>query len=265
MAKNNLFLFGMDGTLTNHGQPFNWTLETALKELMNFGEIGIITSEDYSGIKSKMQKFLEYSSVRYSLHILPCNGTQWWSPPAYHDREPTRRYGISMENYIGFDNFQKLMKLIVDYQSIATDDQNIRLKGSFISNRSSLINWCPIGNYSSIEDRLVFEQYDNKINFREDLISTFRKSIALSDFGKPITIKRSGKDGFDIFPKGWDKSFALNHFPNKRVWFVGNDCTGDGNDKEIYEACTDRSYETTGPEATVDIVYDIIGRITKEK
>jgi phosphomannomutase len=87
----------------------------------------------------------------------------------------------------------------------------------------------------------------------------------LSDFGKPIDVRYGGSTSFDIFPEGWDKSFALNHFPNKEVWFIGASCEKDENDKEIYDACGDRSYITTGPQATIDVIYDIISRIEKEK
>lgn len=264
MTNNRIFLFDMDGTLTREHHPFEWTLESSLKDLMNYGEIGILTGSDMEGVQKKMGKFLDYSAIRYHLHVLPCNGTQWYAPPPYHDRSLVKKYGISMEDFIGHNNFQKLMKLIVDFQSISTDDENIRLKGSFINNRGPMINWCPIGRSSNTEDRIKFQEYDKRVGFRKNLISTFRKSIMLSDFRKQIEVRYGGETSLDIFPKGWDKTFALNHFPDHQVWFVGDKCEVDGNDKEIYDSCGERGYKTTGPQATVDIIYDIISRIEKE-
>jgi phosphomannomutase len=260
-----IFLFDLNGTLVREGHSFEWTLEKSLKDLMDYGEIGILTGGDMNMTTNTLGKFLEYSSTKYHLHILPCNGTQWYTPPPYNDREYSKRYGISMEDYLGYGNFQKLMKLIVDYQSIATDDPNIKMKGSFINNRGPMINWCPIGRASNTEDRESFRQYDRKVKYRERTLSTLRKSLMLSDFGKPIDVRYGGSTSFDIFPEGWDKSFALNHFPNKEVWFIGASCEKDENDKEIYDACGDRSYITTGPQATIDVIYDIISRIEKEK
>ena len=265
MHKNRIFLFGMDGTLTHPEEAFHWTLESSLKELMYYGEIGIITSADYETIEQKMNKFINYSSTRYHLHILPCNGTQWYPPPVYHDREVVKKYGISMENHLGYEDFQKLMKLIVDYQSIVTDDENIKMKGTFVYNQGSLINWCPIGRSSNKAERQFFESYDDTVGFRENLIKTFRKSLGLCSFGNKLQVRLSGTTSLNIFPVGWDKTFALNHFPEFEPWFVGNSCEEGEEDKEIYDACSDRSYKTTSPIATVDIIYDIIARIESKK
>ncbi len=265
LNKKRIFLFDMDGTLIKDDQPFPWTLESALKDLMQYGELGIVSGTDLDTIQNKLDKFLNYSSTRYHLHVLPCNGTKWFAPPEFSQKSLHRRYSISMEQFMGKNDFQKLMKILVDHQSIATDDENISLKGSFILNRGSIVNWCPIGHSASSEDRNMFEDYDNKIKFRESLLANLRKSIALTQFSKKLDVKLAGRTSFDIFPTNWNKTFAMSHFPDFEVWFVGDSCRANGNDKEIYEACSDRAYETTGPHATADIIYDIIDRIDPEE
>ena len=73
-----------------------------------------------------------------------------------------------------------------------------------------------------------------------------------------VTVKLGGNTSFDIFPNGWDKTFALNHFdgPNWTFWFVGDRCSPTGNDYEIFSALKDtgRAFEVGTPEETVEII-----------
>ena len=73
-----------------------------------------------------------------------------------------------------------------------------------------------------------------------------------------ITIKLGGDTSFDIYPQGWDKRYALKHFPEESwdVFFVGDRCSYDGNDYEIFEHLSPlgRSFETSGPDETIEII-----------
>ena len=73
-------------------------------------------------------------------------------------------------------------------------------------------------------------------------------------------VKLGGETSFDIYPKGWDKTYALKHFPDHKCWFVGDRCTGSGNDKEIYDLLKkeNRAFKTTGPEHTAEIIREKI-------
>ena len=75
-------------------------------------------------------------------------------------------------------------------------------------------------------------------------------------------VKLGGNTSFDIYPVNWDKTYALNHFDKSKweFWFVGDRCTIDGNDYEIFEFLKDsgRSFETGSPEETIEIVENYI-------
>ena len=73
-----------------------------------------------------------------------------------------------------------------------------------------------------------------------------------------IKIKFGGDTSFDIYPKGWDKTYGLRHFPNWNVWFVGDSCTPEGNDYEIYNECMPQSYVSSGPSHTEEIIECIL-------
>jgi phosphomannomutase len=80
------------------------------------------------------------------------------------------------------------------------------------------------------------------------------------------TVALGGSTSFDIYPSGWDKTYALRHFPEVECWFVGDKCTGDGNDRAIYEALLpqNRAFITTSPEETIAIVSKIVENMRRE-
>lgn len=257
MQKEIVF-FDMDGTLTPPRRRFNWTLEPALRDLTQWCEVGIVTGSDYSLLMEQMGKFLTHSPAAYHIHLLPCNGTKWYKPPPYHDEVFKKTYDISMEHFLGERVFQELMKVIVKMQNEISGLDRIKLKGNFIDFRGSTINWCPIGRSSDEEDRRRFIEYDKKECFRIRYVERLKSYLKKYALDQKVRVKIGGQTSFDIFPVGWDKTFALKHFPDWSYWFVGDRCDGEGNDREIYEACKEQAFKTTGPNATKDIIYEII-------
>ena len=90
-----------------------------------------------------------------------------------------------------------------------------------------------------------------------DILNTYLKDNELE-----ITIKLGGNTSFDIYPKGWDKTYAFNHFEQGDwdFWFVGDRCGVGGNDYEIfnYLRTKQRAFETGSPEETVEIIDNYI-------
>ena len=56
-----------------------------------------------------MGKFLKNSAASYHIHLLPCNGTKWFKPPVFHEKNHTLNYNISMEYFLGSNSFQELI------------------------------------------------------------------------------------------------------------------------------------------------------------
>ena len=53
---------------------------------------------------------------------------------------------------------------------------------------------------------------------------------------------------------------ALSYLDGYNVWFVGDRCTGNGNDKEIYDILKikNKSFQTTGPNKTIELIRKLI-------
>jgi len=256
----NIVLFDMDGTLTESRKKFNsTTLSSSLVELSKHADLGIVTGSDYDYLKEQLSPLLN-SSIRYCLYLLPCNGTKYYTPPEFTEHEFQKIKEASMKDELGQNKWRQLLKILIT-QQVKVSELDIPLSGHFISTRGSMINWSPSGRNASDRERKSFVRFDKNYNFRKRILVEIR-SLLSSESIDNVTIKLGGDTSFDIYPTGWDKTYALKHFQNSSVWFVGDrGGSPNGNDYEIHKACEPRSFHTTGPEQTTEIVRKIINQL----
>tara|TARA_R110002074_G_scaffold83794_5_gene186272 strand:- start:2344 stop:3150 length:807 start_codon:yes stop_codon:yes gene_type:complete len=257
MQPQHLILFDVDGTLTEARKPIQKAMLKALRELSRHAEIGFLTGSGLEYIKEQLWPALADPIIRQNCHLLPCNGTEYVIP--YGDEEiifnaMSKEYMI--EN-IGKQDFINLMGLLCKLQAeLINENSDLPLTGNFVQNRGSMINWCPIGRNAEQEDRNIFQALDNLYGIRRKYIQKLKDYIFAANMN--VTVKLGGNTSFDIFPNGWDKTFALKHFEGSSwvFWFVGDRCSPIGNDYEIFTALKDsgRAYEVGSPEETIDII-----------
>jgi len=261
-----IVLFDMDGTLTESRKTFNCKeLVEALYRLTNSGaHIGIITGSDEDYLREQMGDFLRKSSGRYRTHLLPCNGTKYYTPPSFPQEDFKLVHEVSMEEHLGSQKYRELIQELI-YSQVDMATAGVPLTGHFINCRGSMINWSPIGRNANSEQRAEFMRLDKEEGLRERVIGELRAILELKDLMNKVAIKLGGDTSFDIYPKGWDKTYGLKHFNGWDVWFVGDRCGENGNDREIYEACMGQSYISSGPEMTVEIVECIIENLRGNK
>jgi len=263
--RKTIVMFDMDGTLTEARQAFDYSLlGDSLYSLTNAGvDIGIITGSDEDYLREQMGEFLLKSSSRYKTHLMPCNGTKYFRPPKFANEDFRLNTYASMKAALGAENYRKLIEELILSQ-VHMSSYGIPLTGHFINCRGSLINWCPIGRNADEEERELFKTLDQAERIREAVIAELKAMLEQKGLLRQLTIKFGGDTSFDIYPKGWDKTYGLRHFQGWDVWFVGDRCEEDGNDYEIFQACEDRSYDTTGPAHTRQIVEEIINKIKEQ-
>lgn len=256
----NLVLFDMDGTLTPPRKALDPNLLVSLRNLSRHAKIGIVTGSDFDYLKQQLQFLLEDSVIRYRLHLLPCNGTKHYAPPSYAHEEHKLIYQQNFRKHLGEHGFQKVMKVLIDYQNHIASHFEIPLTGHFISYRNSMINWSPIGRNASTLQREKFIDFD--IGFSH---GRFRKIVTaqleeeFKNLGLDLNIKIGGETSLDIYPTGWDKTYALRHFPGVVTWFLGDKCHEGGNDEEIYKALSpDNSYQVSSPKGTREIIDQVL-------
>ena len=82
-----------------------------------------------------------------------------------------------------------------------------------------MINVSPIGRNCSLEERLAFAEF----NKTEKILEKFKETVEneFKDFDLNMAI--GGQISFDVFPKGWDKTYCLqflDEFDN--IFFFGD-------------------------------------------
>jgi len=263
-----IVLFDMDGTLTPPRKELDRDLIPALRELAKISEIGIVTGSDHNYVLQQMGLLMENSEIRYKLHILPCNGTKYYPPPLSASQKHELTFEKNMREELGEMHFSSIMQHILQRQS-QLHLYNLPFTGHFVDYRGSMINWCPIGRNANDTDRERFAKLDGKESgFRRDETTSFKKFLHREAIYDKVEIKLGGETSFDIYPKGWDKTFALQHFEDYQCWFVGDRCGNGGNDQTIYEKLRvhGRSFEVQNTKETMVLIFDeIIPRIANDR
>ncbi len=252
-----IFLFDIDGTLTNARCPIEVETIESLHALSKYGLIGLVTGSNVDYINQQIVDKLD-NSLKENIILLPCNGTKKF----VFDKETGNYQCIFSKNIkevLGDKNYKLVIEKIMQNQLYLMRVYNdLPLTGNFISYRESMINWCPIGRDASENQREEFRVLDKKHNIREPMINTIQKFF--NGFNLKLRICLGGNTSFDIFPTGWDKTFSLNHFNlhDSEIFFVGDRCDENGNDREIYEKINNikngNAFKTKNPENTIKII-----------
>jgi phosphomannomutase len=118
-----------------------------------------------------------------------------------------------------------------------------------------MINVCPIGRNCSQEERIEFFEWDKKVGIRETMVK-----VLADKFGEQFGLKFSigGQISFDVFPKGWDKTYCLQHITEfQGVHFFGDKTEPGGNDHEIFSHPRVKGHRVENPNDTKHQVAEL--------
>lgn len=259
-------LFDMDGTITPARKSIEPKMEEALRNLQTISEVGIVTGSEFEYVMEQCGSFLNSGEDFSNLTILPCNGTQKY---IFKDGEWSKESSLNMREHLGEKTFRRLMFLLSERMYIThlcNTGWEIPLSGQFISYRDSLINWCPIGRKATDDDRKRFIERDKEHGIRERNLEVFKRGV----LKESVEFALGGNTSIDVYPIGWDKTYALNHYEDYDHWFVGDRCTLPmGNDKPLYdkirEIKPDQAFEVKTTNDTLRIINNIITHINTEE
>lgn len=252
-----VLFFDMDGTLTPARKKVSPEIFDALNKLMLKGHrICVVSGSPYDYI----QQQLDLSSRRWNseLVIMPCNGTQvyLWSNSLGEYRQT---YSTTMKSFLSAsmelsDPYKELVTNILELQLYAMRKYNFTTTGNFVSDRGSMVNWSMIGRDASHEVRDAFSHEETKFPIRKHLRECLRVRLDASGL-HGIDLTLGGSTSIDIFPKGWDKTYALKHLaPGVDSWFWGDKCHPLGNDHALWKALqpAGQSFAVETPEDTLN-------------
>jgi len=267
MKVSEIILFDMDGTLTEPREEAGEDIMEALYDLSKEAEVGIVTGSDIDYIQEQIKTFSyefgdwgmvpDYQRDKPVItHILPCNGTKYYR---YNSMtlELELKHSNSMEIKLGKKTFKTVLEKLFQLQlDVVNEFPDIPLTGKFFNYRDSMINWCPIGRNAEELQRNEFVTLDKKTGLRKKFLNNLQTWVKNGRLD--VTVALGGQTSFDIYPDGWSKKYALQHF-NDEVCFVGDKCDGDGNDAAIYNAVNeDKRFKVRCPEDTIELIYDTL-------
>lgn len=158
---------------------------------------------------------------------------------------------MSVKKHFGEEKIKLFVNFCLRYMSELDIPKK---RGTFIEFRSGLINVCPVGRNCTQEERMEFFEFDKKHQIREKFVEACKKKF--TDMGLQFSI--GGQISFDVFPKGWDKTFCLGLIDKYReIHFFGDKTMPGGNDYEIYEDSRTIGHRVTSPEDTMKQLQEI--------
>ena len=240
-----IFLFDVDGTLTDPRQKISNEMKQFLKYIRTKYPIAIVGGSDLS----KQREQLGDSLLRDFDYVFSENGLV-----SYKNGELFHQQNI--KKYLGQQKINRFVNTCMKYMT----DLNIPVKtGTFIELRNGMFNVSPIGRNCTQEERKAFKEYDSKHYVMENMITYLNQNL------KDLDLKYSigGEISFDVFPKGWDKTYCLQFIQDKydEIYFFGDKTHQGGNDYEIANHELTKGYVVFSPSDTIELVKQILSEI----
>jgi len=260
--KNTICLFDMDGTLTAPRKKINTSMIRQLQRLSKYMKIGIVTGSDYDYVLQQCSEIFDIGGVDVDkIDIFPCNGTKHYS---WKNNNFELLHDADMIEEIGQLNYNYILQCLSAFQMMITLSHDLPYTGTFFQYRGTMLNWCPIGRQAVDFEREAWVDADSEKGIRNYFFDEIKNLI--SERKMNVTVALGGSTSFDIYPTGWDKTYVMNHLDlYDEVLFVGDRCKEGGNDKALYEFLSPgiTSFETEGPDLTVEIINNIIKGVNK--
>lgn len=151
----------------------------------------------------------------------------------------------SLKQHLGEANLQRFLNATL--RELAAIELPVK-RGTFIEFRNGMLNVSPVGRNCSQEERDAFEVYDKEHGIRKALVA--KLSSDFSDLN--LTFSIGGQISFDVFPRGWDKTFCLRYVEKDfgDIHFFGDKTYAGGNDHEIFSSERTIGHTVTSPEDT---------------
>lgn len=246
-----ILMCDMDGTLTPARKSATPEMLAAIDDMIIKGfKLAIVSGSTYEYIKEQMGwDWLKPRMFKGDVIVMPCNGTQCFT-------EGKTKYKLDMKEHVGHVMFKKLLGYLFTCQASLLHAP-FPFTGDHVSYRESTLNFCPVGRNANDEERSQFKLWDSKSNYRNNFVQSLEGTKLSSIF----KFKVGGNTSVDVYPIGWDKSYAFQYFEgSSEIYFIGDRCEPTGNDFEAFNAAGQNGFVTTGPDQTLHHFAEILRR-----
>jgi phosphomannomutase len=260
--KKSVFLFDLDGTLCESRKPVTNELISLLKIVNKKHEIGILTGSDLDFLQEQCQYMFKALGYENKVYAMACNGTKSFSVSI--DKNSNIKYELikeeNLRERIGEEKFKIVMRELIYEQTESMIDYDFPLTGNFVTYRGSIINWCPVGRCANDEDREIFKKEDKEKNIRRHHIKNIKKAFKDNNV-TGLIVNVAGDTSFDIYPTGWDKTYAMQFFKDYDVYFWGDRMSEGGNDYSMHMSNDVNSFPVEDPNDTLESVKTLLNKL----
>ena len=234
MASSTICLFDVDGTLTPSRKAAAPEMLAFLQELRKTCTVGIVGGSDLA----KICEQLGAEAPQQYDYVFAENGLVAYKGGALLAKQ-------DLLGHLGEARLRPFINFCLRY--IADLDIPVK-RGTFIEFRSGMINVSPVGRNCSQDERDAFEAYDKVHGVRAEMVAALAETFKELE----LTFSIGGQISFDVFPRGWDKTFCLRFLePFTTVHFFGDKTHPGGNDHEIFASERTIGHTVTSPEDTM--------------
>ena len=236
MIKHRIYLFDIDGTLTQPRQKMSSDHIVAFLSWMTNKNVYLVTGSDYQKVKEQLP-----DSV-----IRKCDGVFC-----------SMANQFIQNNKIIYKKNWKPTQSLVDDLNFLYEISEFPYKGKkIIETRVGMINFSVVGREASQKQRDVYSRWDKENKERESVVKVLSNKYTNLDF------KIGGQISVDIQPKNSNKSQASKwvreKFKGCELYFFGDKCSEFGNDydiaKDIKEHKDGKIFSVEGPNDTISIL-----------
>lgn len=240
-----LLLFDVDGTLTSPRQSITDALETYLyTEIKPRATLGIVSGADLPKLYEQLNGTRILSEFDF---IFPENGL-------VQIANGVEVFKQDIVKHLGDATIKRFINYVLNY--LGQLELPIK-RGKFLEFRNGMMNICPPGSQCAHEERQPFIDFDRQHRIREKMIATLKSEFEDID----LTYSIGGQISFDVYPKGWDKSYCLDYLCSKysfdKIHFFGDKTEPGGNDFEIFSDARTIGHKVTCPEDTRKILENM--------
>lgn len=273
----NLLIFDMDGTITPSRKKIDPEMAVLLTQILQFDKIIIVSGSDIDYMNEQLNILFKTIPKNncWKFSLMPCNGTKEYhmeSGVVYKSSELEK----NMIDEIGVEDYRKLIRIIFQTHVSALNDsglvKGLPITGTFLQYRNTTLNYCPIGRDSEFSNREKFIELDKKFYIREQILYQLEQSFYMMGLNNQIEVVLGGQTSLDIYPRGWDKTLALNKvnpMSFNKILFFGDHCDKNQNDHSIYKAVGNlhngKSYWVKSEKETVAILESYFNETYKKK
>jgi phosphomannomutase len=250
-VKNTICLFDVDGTLTPARGTISPEMLQLLSALRHKCAIGFVGGSDLI----KQQEQIGTPAIPVTALFDFCFAENGLT--AY--RLGQQLASQSFVGWLGENRYKQLVNYVLRY--LADIECPVK-RGTFVEFRNGMINISPIGRNASVQERHDYEKYDLEHKIRAKFVEALKEEFA--EFG--LTYSIGGQISFDVFPKGWDKTYCLQHLINEKnlsgidyttIHFFGDKTYKGGNDYEIFEDSRTTGHAVQNPEETMKVLKEL--------